>query len=119
MKEIKIYEQALKEDGSFFKEHDLNGTLFRAYKNQKKTENKLIDFDDAIWDTDIEAITNTFKANGITEFTVSSTFSGMIKILAEFEKHGFKVSGLTEVKTPYTHYTTGKQETAPAIRMSL
>ena len=51
--------------------------------------NDSIDFGEVIWDEDIETITECMKENGITEFTVSSTFSSLITTLAAFEKHGF------------------------------
>ena len=44
--------------------------------------------------------------NGITEFTISSTFSSLIPTLAEFAKHGFQMAGLTEVKANYTDFQT-------------
>ena len=49
MKEIKIFEQAMHEDNEFFRTHKINLTLFSAYRQQKYTENKLIDFSEVIW----------------------------------------------------------------------
>ena len=62
---------------------------------------------------------NPTSGRGITEFTISSTFSSLIQTLAEFEKHGFRMNGLTEVSANYTDFTTGKLKVVPAIRMSL
>ena len=88
MKEIKIFEQAMHEDNEFFRTHKLNLTLFTAYRQQKHTGNELIDFSEVVWEDDIAAISEFLKAEGITEFTISSTFSSLIQTLAEFEKHG-------------------------------
>ena len=57
------------------------------------------------------------KENGITEFTISSTFSSLIPTLAAFEKHGFEMDGLTEVNAAYTDWQTGQRARIPAIRM--
>ena len=119
MKEIKIFEQAANEDNEFFRTHKLNLTLFTAYRQQKHTGNELIDFSEVVWEDDIAAISEFLKAEGITEFTISSTFSSLIQTLAEFEKHGFRMNGLTEVTANYTDFTTGKLKVVPAIRMSL
>ena len=119
MKEIKIFEQAMHEDNEFFKTHKLNLTLFTAYRQKKHTGNELIDFAEVVWEDDIAAISEFLKAEGITEFTISSTFSSLIQTLAEFEKYGFCTNGLTTVNANYTDITTGKLRVVPAIRMSL
>ena len=66
---------------------------------------------------DIEEITETLKENGIHEFTISSTFSNLIPTLALFEKYGYTMAGLTEVRARYTDFQTGKRAIVPAIRM--
>lgn len=119
MKEIKIFEQAMQEGNEFFRTNKINLTLFTAYRQQGYTENKLIDFSEVIWEEDIEPIAEFLKAEGITEFTISSTFSSLIQTLAGFEKHGYRMNGLTEVNANYTDFTTGKKKIVPAIRMSL
>ena len=119
MKEIKIIKLAIHDDNEFFKTHKLNLTLFTAYRQQKHTGNELIDFSEVVWEDDIAAISEFLKAEGITEFTISSTFSSLIQTLAEFEKYGFCTNGLTTVNANYTDFTTGKLRVVPAIRMSL
>lgn len=53
-----------------------------------------------IWDKDIPAIVAGFKAEGISEFTISDDPCGMLKTLAVFEANGAKVQGFTSVKSP-------------------
>lgn len=65
----------------------------------------------------MEPIAETFRENGITEFTISCTFSGLIRTLAEFERHGFMVAGLTETNAPNKDWRTGERARIPAIRM--
>ena len=61
---------------------------------------------------------NTLNENDIHEFTISSTFSSLIQTLAEFEKHGFKMAGLTEVNARYKNVWTGEYERVPAIKLA-
>ena len=73
-----------------------NRVLFWAYRDSLCNKNNLIDFE-RIDSRDIEEIVKTLKENGINEFTISSEFSGLIQTLADFESHGCKVCGLTNV----------------------
>ena len=117
MKRIELFERAIVEEAGSFEEWGINPTLFWAYRNSITAGNDQIDFSETIWDTDIEAITRTLKENGISEFTISSTFSSLIPTLAEFAKHGFQMAGLTEVRGNYTDWQTKERVVVPAIRM--
>ena len=116
MKKIEIFEKAMNEGGSL-KDYGINSTLFAAYRDCQETGNDNIDFNGVIWDYDIPEIVKALKENGISEFTISSTFSSLIPTLALFEKYGFKMAGLTEVRARYTDFQTGKRAIVPAIRM--
>ena len=117
MKRIELFEKAIAEQAGGLKDRGINATLFVAYRNSKEAGNEEIDFSEVIWDYDIEEIVRTFKENGISEFTISSTFSSLIPTLAEFAKHGFQTDGLTEVNARYTDWRTGERAKVPAIRM--
>ena len=78
-----------------------------------------IDFNGIIWDYDIPEIVKALKENGISEFTISSTFSSLIETLAAFEKEGIRMAGLTEVNATYSDWKIGKKARIPAIRMTL
>jgi len=117
MKKIELFERAIEEKAASLADYGINATLFWAYRNSIFAERELIDFDEVIWEKDIAEITATMKDNDITEFTISSTFSGLIATLAEFEKHGFKMAGLTKVNARCTDIFTGKRELVDAIRM--
>ncbi len=56
MKTIELFEKAMTEGNEFFKENGINPTLFAAYRQQKDSGNKLIDFSEVIWTQDIEPI---------------------------------------------------------------
>lgn len=117
MKKIAVFENAITNQVKDLRKEGINPTAFWAYRKSIEAENERIDFSEVIWDEDVAAIAKTFKANGIYEFTISSTFSSLIPTLAEFTKHGFQMGGLTEVNANYTDFTTGKRAKVPAIRM--
>jgi len=117
MKKIDTFENAIANQVKDIRAEGINATAFWAYRRSIEAGNDLIDFGEVIWDDDIEAIAETFKANGITEFTISSTFSGLIATLAAFEQHGYAMEGITETNASYTDWQTGKNARIPAIRM--
>ncbi|MBQ3552484.1 MAG: hypothetical protein IJA35_04950 [Clostridia bacterium] len=117
MKKIELFERAIAEQAASLKDYGINGTAFWAYRKSIDAGNDLIDFSEVIWDEDIDAIVQTLTDNGITEFTISSTFSSLIPTLAAFEKLGFKMDGITEVNANYTDWQTNKRARIPAIRM--
>ena len=119
MKKIELFERAIAEQAASLKDCGINPTLFWAYRNSITAGNEQIDFSETIWDADIPEITRTLKENGISGFTISSTFSSLIPTLAEFAKHGFQMAGLTEVKANYTDFQTQERAVIPAIRMEL
>lgn len=119
MKEIKAFEEARKNEVKNLREVGINPTMYWAYFNSKACGNELIDFSDIIWDEDVEAILKTCRENDIREFTISRTFSRLIKTLDEFEKRGFKVFGLMEVNATYKDTFTNDYAKIPAIKMVL
>ena len=118
MKKIELFEKAIAEQAASLKDWGINPTLFWAYRNSITAGNDRIDFGEVIWDSEVGEIAETLKENGITEFTISSTFSSLIPTLAEFAKHGFQTAGLTEVKANYTDFQTQERAVISAIRMA-
>lgn len=117
MKRIDAFENAIANRVKDLTAEGINPTAFWAYRKSCEAGNDLIDFSEVIWDTDIEAIAETLQNNGITEFTISSTFSGLIRTLAAFEEQGFTMAGITEVNASYTDWATGKLAKVKAIRL--
>lgn len=118
MKKIDLFERAIAEQAGSLSDYGINSTMFWAYRKSLTADNDLIDFNEVIWDEDAEAIAACMKENGITEFTISSTFSGLIPTLAAFDKLGFKVTGVTEVNAPYKDWQTNTYARIPAVRMT-
>ena len=117
MKKIDLFERAIAEQAGSLKDWGINGTAFWAYRKSIDAGNDLIDFSEVIWDDDIDAIVQTFTDSGITEFTISSTFSGLIKTLVAFESFGYKIAGTTKVNANYTDWATGEYAKVDALRM--
>ena len=93
MKRIEVFEKAMNEGGSL-KDYGINSTLFAAYRDCQETGNDNIDFNGVIWDYDIPEIVKTLKENGISEFTISSTFSSLIETLAHLKRKASGWQGL-------------------------
>ena len=117
MKKIEAFEQAIENKVKDLRAEGINPTLFWTYRNSLEAGNERIDFCECIWKNEIEDIANCMKENGIVEFTISSTFSSLIETLAEFQKHGFQMAGLTEVNTRFNAIGSDEKEKRPAIRM--
>ena len=117
MKKITAFENAITNRVKDIRAEGINATAFWAYRKSIDAENDLIDFSEVIWDEDVEPIAETFRQNGITEFTISSTFSDVIATLVAFDKQGFKMAGITEVNANYTDWMTNERAKVPAIRM--
>ena len=105
--------------GMRWEEIGCHWTLGQAYLYSKEAGNDLPNFAEVIWDYDIPEIVKALKENGISKFTISSTFSSLIETLAAFEKEGIRMAGLTEVNATYSDWKTGKKARIPAIRMTL
>lgn len=71
-----------------------------------------------IWERDIPGIVADFRAEGISEFTITSSPCDLIKRLAVFEANGAKVQGLTEIQGDFD-IETKKPEVIPAILMKI
>ena len=57
MKKIELFERAIAEQAGSLKEWGINHTLFWAYRNSIAAGNEEINYEDVIWDYDIEEIT--------------------------------------------------------------
>ncbi len=119
MKKIELFERAIEERGKSLSEYGINNTVFRAYTECFETENEMLDFSEVIWEEDIEEIVKFMKTHGIEKFTISSTFSGLIKTLAKLEEQNIKISGMTQVRARYTDIFTKEKAIIPAIVMTV
>lgn len=116
MKRIEFLEQMREQEKNYSETH-INQTFGQAYFAARRNENNLIDFNEVIWDHDIDQIIENLAEFEIREFTISSTYSGLINIIAEFDKRGWRVAGVTEVNASYTDFMSGEHQIIPAFRM--
>lgn len=116
MKKIKLLED-LEKGIVNYKEVKFNNTLYAAYQHAKQSGNDLIDFDEVIWDRDVEDIMDFCKENDINQFTISSTYSRLIETVALFEENGAKLKGLTKINSCHQDYITGEERIIPAFLM--
>lgn len=48
-------------EGKSFESEKINPTFYWAYRNTRRTENILLDFDDVIWEKDVPDIVKNLK----------------------------------------------------------
>lgn len=118
MKVINAFE-SIAAAGKSIKDIDINYNLYRSYFNAKEAENDYIDFNDVIWDNEVEHIVSDCKTYGIDYITISSTSSGLVETLAKFEELGCKMIGLVKIKSRYTDFMTGEKRIVPAVKMKI
>lgn len=97
----------------------INRTFYWAYIKTQETTNKNLDFEDVIWESDVEGIIKNCKEFGLKEITISSRFSSLIDILAEFEKQGAKLIGLTKVTSRFYACGTNNYELINALKIEI
>ena len=65
MKKIEAFEKAIENKIPNLREAGINPTLFWAYRTLEETGNERIDFNECIWEHEIEDIAKCLKENGI------------------------------------------------------
>lgn len=118
MKQIEILDKAA-EIGTKYRDINVNSTFGAAYFYSKDAGNRLINFDEVIWDYDIDPIIENCRRFGIKEFTISSTFSSLLTTIALLEKKGCHMVRLIEINSRYDDWKTGEKEIIPALLMRL
>lgn len=111
MKDIKQYEDAIKNQVKSLKDEGINGTMFWAYRHSKDAGCEDLNFYEAIWERDIVYIVETCRKESIEQITISSTFSGMPEVLWEFVKLGCSVEGMKTIPEKYKEHNweTGEE----------
>lgn len=117
MENIKLFEDFKRKASHNFKEEGINSTMYWAYMKSLDAENELLDFNDVVWEHDIDPIVDTCNKLGVTEFTISSNFTGLLKTMYELDKRGFKVIGIREVKATYMDYPKNERAIIPAVHI--
>lgn len=116
MKIINEVEQ-LRKSGQSYEETGINRTFYFAYWNSVAANTEIMDFDDVIWDKDVQPILENCKRFGIKEFTVSSTYSGVVETLDLFQNAGCKVVGLIKINSRHMNFIENTREIKPAFKL--
>lgn len=93
--------------------------LIHAYLYGKEAGNELPNFADVIWDYDVESIVLDCRKFGVKEFTISSTFSSIIEIIAKFEEFGCTLDGVVKIKNRYAKFKKVGRQFIPAFKMTV
>lgn len=121
MERIEFLDKVIKERMDC-REAGVTGVFVWAYWYSVQAGNELINFNDVIWDRDIDGIIADCKRFGISEFTISSTFSNLITTIAEFQKRGCVLAGLVEINSTLDDWKKGMEgiivkERIPAFKI--
>jgi hypothetical protein len=92
--------------------------IWRAYEHSRETENEVLDFNDIIWDRDIEALTACMRENGIKAFTYSCQATDAIETLWLFKEAGCTIGEMIEVNLRKDLWGKG-YEKGHAFKMSI
>lgn len=102
-----------KEDKKFF---ELG--IYIMYTKAKKVGNNLIDIAD--WDSStITKVIEAMRELGITQITVSSTWSGTTEMLWDLNAIGCKIAGMVQVNGECKDWETGEYNKRPAFLLNI
>ena len=93
--------------------------IYRNYSISLDDGNKDLDFDDCIFENQVENICKLLKENEITKFTVSSTYSGLTNLANKFQENDYYITGLTQIISQYTDFTSADKRVVPALVFEL
>lgn len=114
MRRIDFLDQAAAR-GASYGELGVNLRFGTAYFAAIRNGNDRIDFSGAIHESDTDEILADCRRFGVTEFTVSSTWSGVVTRVAAFVEGGWRLDGMVKVKGDSVDYGTGERITVPAL----
>lgn len=97
---------------------DIAWKIWRAYEKSRDNENEILDFDDIIWDRDVEALAACMRENGIKAFTYSCRATDAIETLWLFKEAGCTIGEMVEVNLRKDFFGKG-YEKGHAFKMIL
>lgn len=72
--------------------------MYNEFVNSQELGNIYIDLGASLWADQVEDYVKVLKNNDVKYFTISDTSSGLIKILAEFQKFGCNILNMIQIK---------------------
>jgi hypothetical protein len=88
---------------------DIAWKIWRAYEKSRDNENEILDFDDIIWDRDVEALTACMRENGIKAFTYSCRATDAVETLWLFKRQAAR-------SARWLRSTSGRTSSAKATK---
>lgn len=89
---------------------DIAWKIWRAYEKSRDNENEILDFDDIIWDRDVEALVACMKENDIKAFTYSCMATDAIETLWLFKEAGCTIGEMVEVNLRKEFFGNGYEK---------
>ncbi len=96
-------------------ESGISHLLVKCYRNTQEAENEFLDISEIIWEHDYDDLVRDLRRFNISEFTVSTTFSGMLNAVNALLERGCTLEGMTKVKDRFPSWTDGEREIHPAL----
>ena len=93
--------------------------LVKCYLNTQEAGNEMLDIDEIIWEHDYDDFVRDLRRFEITEFTISTTFSGVFKAMEALMERGCTLEGMVKVNERYPVYIGGEYEKKPALLMKV
>lgn len=118
MKKINEFENLMNNEQAAYKS-DFSYLLFKSYRDTQRAGNELLNISDIIWESDYDSLVENLRKFGITEFTISCTFSGLLASIQALTERGCTMEGMTKVKDLYPTYMDGEHDLIPALKMRL
>ena len=103
-------------------------SLLTAYMNTQRAGNKLLDFGEGLYDSDVPGILDELKEHGILdelkehgigEFTISANQTGLTTIIWNLTQAGATLTGMTQVNDRYPDPFTDQRHLIPAWHLTI
>lgn len=93
---------------------NVNLKVWRDYKDSLNKGNDYLDIYHTLKDEQVKPFVECMQKQGLTHFTISSTWSSMVELAWLFQQEGCEVVGMTEV-ADVTNTFTNEKESKPAF----
>ena len=118
MKHIKILDE-LNEKQVNICETDVNSIFYKAYLEALELQNETINIVGFLNKKNIEEIIQHCKFFNVNSITISDGTSNLVEVLANFERLGCKLVGLTKIKTWYLASDSNEQDFRHALKVKI
>lgn len=93
--------------------------LYSKYADAQMLGNAYIEWDDIIWDKDVENFVETLRKYGIGKFVFTSTWSGAVETAWKLQQNGCKLEGLVEINSNTLRFGSNEHEKKHGYLFSL